>query len=114
MIVFLGLDGIQAGRFSAGHLVSFLLFLGYLTIPARGLAGIVFHALGNLGAAKRVLEILDAKPLVYEAPMRASSFCGNSLMKSQARLAVHAAINCASVASGAYINKFSRNVPLTT
>ena len=68
MIVFLGLDGIQAGRFSAGHLVSFLLFLGYLTVPARGLAEIVFHALGNLGAAKRVLEILDATPLVYEAP----------------------------------------------
>ena len=66
-IIFLGLDGIRAGRFGAGHLVSFLLFLGYLTVPARGLADIVFQALGNFGAAKRVLEILHAKPLVSQA-----------------------------------------------
>ncbi|MBI3774058.1 MAG: ABC transporter ATP-binding protein [Gammaproteobacteria bacterium] len=65
-IVFLGLDGIRAGRFGAGHLVSFLLFLGYLTVPARGLADIVFQALGNFGAAKRVLEVLYAQPLVSE------------------------------------------------
>lgn len=67
-IVFLGLDGIRAERYGAGHLVSFLLFLGYLTVPARGLADIVFQAMGNLGAAKRVLEIVDARPLVSEAP----------------------------------------------
>lgn len=66
VIVFLGLDGIRTGRFGAGHLVSFLLFLGYLTVPARGLADIVFQAMGNLGAAKRVLEILHAQPLVSE------------------------------------------------
>ena len=68
LIVFLGLDGIRAGRFGAGHLVSFLLFLGYLTVPARGLADIVFQAMGNLGAAQRILEILHAQPLVREAP----------------------------------------------
>ena len=67
MIIFLGLDGIRAGRFSAGHLVSFLLFLGYLTVPARGLADIVFQAMGNFGAAKRVLEILHAQPQVSES-----------------------------------------------
>ncbi len=66
-IVFLGLDGIRAGRFGAGHLVSFLLFLGYLTVPARGLADIVFQAMGNFGAAKRVLEILHAIPLVAQS-----------------------------------------------
>ncbi len=68
LIVFLGLDGIRAGRFGAGHLVSFLLFLGYLTVPSRGLADIVFQAMGNLGAAQRVLEVLHAQPLVSEAP----------------------------------------------
>ena len=68
LIVFLGLDGIRAERFGAGHLVSFLLFLGYLTVPARGLADIVFQAMGNLGAAQRILEILHAQPLVREAP----------------------------------------------
>jgi len=68
VIVFLGLDGIRAGRFGAGHLVSFLLFLGYLTVPARGLADIAFQAMGNFGAAKRVLEILHAQPLVSEVP----------------------------------------------
>lgn len=67
-IVFLGLDGIRAERYGAGHLVSFLLFLGYLTVPARGLADIVFQAMGNLGAAKRVLEIVEARPLVNESP----------------------------------------------
>ncbi len=67
-IIFLGLDGIRAGRFGAGHLVSFWLFLSYLTVPARGLAEIVFQAMGNVGAAKRVLEILHAQPLVSEAP----------------------------------------------
>ena len=66
-IIFLGLDSIRAGRFGAGHLVSFLLFLGYLTVPARGLADIVFQAMGNFGAVKRVLEILHAKPWVSEA-----------------------------------------------
>ena len=68
LIVFLGLDGIRVGRFGAGHLVSFLLFLGYLTVPARSLADIVFQAMGNLGAAQRILEILHAQPLVREAP----------------------------------------------
>ena len=67
-IVFLGLEGIRAERYGAGHLVSFLLFLGYLTVPARGLADIVFQAMGNLGAAKRVLEIVDARSLVSESP----------------------------------------------
>ena len=68
LIVFLGLDGIRVGRFGAGHLVSFLLFLGYLTVPARSLADIVFQAMGNLGAAQRILEILHAQPIVREAP----------------------------------------------
>lgn len=65
-IVFLGLDGIREGRFSAGHLVSFLLYLGYLTVPARGMADILFQAMGNLGAARRVAEVLDCEPLVRD------------------------------------------------
>lgn len=65
-IVFLGIDGIREGRFGAGLLVSFLLFLGYLTVPARGAADVVFQAMGNLGAARRVMEVLDCAPLVSD------------------------------------------------
>jgi ABC-type multidrug transport system fused ATPase/permease subunit len=66
VIVFVGIDGVQNGRFSVGHLVSFLLYLGYLTVPARGAADIVLTAFGNLGAAHRALELLHARPVVDE------------------------------------------------
>ena len=66
VIVFVGLDGIREGRFGAGHLVSFLLYLGYLTVPARGMADILFQAMGNLGAARRVTEVLECEALVRD------------------------------------------------
>ena len=67
LIVLLGTDSIQAGELQVGALVSFVLYLGYLTGPVRGLAEVVFQALGNLPAAHRVLEALDAKPFVEDA-----------------------------------------------
>ncbi len=68
VIVLFGVDGIQEGRFGVGHLVSFLLYLGYLNVPARGMAELLFQSLGNLGAATRVLEVFDAQPIVENMP----------------------------------------------
>jgi ABC-type multidrug transport system fused ATPase/permease subunit len=68
VIVYVGIDGVQEGRFGVGHLVSFLLYLGYLTVPARGAADIVLTAFGNLGAAHRVLELLHVQPVVNDQP----------------------------------------------
>jgi ABC-type multidrug transport system fused ATPase/permease subunit len=68
MIVWLGVDGIRNGEFPVGALVSFLLYLGYLTVPVRGLTDIGFQVMGSASAAERVLEVLDAAPLVVERP----------------------------------------------
>lgn len=66
VIVLVGVDGIRDGRFGIGHLVSFILYLGYLNVPARGMADLLFQCMGNLGAARRVLAVFDAEPLVKE------------------------------------------------
>jgi len=66
IIVLIGSGSIQSGDLQVGALVSFLLYLGYLTVPVRGTAEVVFQALGNLPAAHRILEVLDAKPIVED------------------------------------------------
>jgi ABC-type multidrug transport system fused ATPase/permease subunit len=66
LVVSIGIDGVRSERFSVGHLVSFLLYLGYLTVPARGVADILMQAFGNLPAAQRVAQILGARPTVTE------------------------------------------------
>lgn len=66
VLVLLGIDGVREGRFGIGHLLSFLLYLGYLTMPARGFAEIFFQLIGNQGAAKRVLEVFETKSNVPE------------------------------------------------
>jgi len=68
IVVLMGIEGIKEGRIGVGDLVSFVLFLGYLNVPARGLAGLLFQSMGNLGAAGRILEIYDAPPLVKDKP----------------------------------------------
>lgn len=64
IIVLIGSQHIQNGELPVGSLVSFLLYLGYLTVPVRGTAEVVFQALGNLPATHRVLELVDARPVV--------------------------------------------------
>jgi len=66
LIVLLGSDSIKSGELQVGALVSFVLYLGYLTGPVRGLAEVVFQAMGNLPAAHRVLEVLDAQSVVED------------------------------------------------
>lgn len=67
-IVYFGIDGVRAERFNAGHLVSFLLYLGYLAMPARGAADIFLHAFGNAPCAARIQEVLTAADSVTEHP----------------------------------------------
>ena len=68
VIVLFGVDGIKEGRIGVGHLVSFMLYLGYINVPARGMADLLFQSFGNLGAAKRILEVFEAQSLVTEKP----------------------------------------------
>lgn len=68
IIVMFGVDGVRSGALPVGLLVSFLLYLGYLTTPVRGLADIAFQYAGNVPAALRLLEVMDAQPRVLEQP----------------------------------------------
>ena len=66
LIVLLGVDGVRGGSLPVGLLVSFLLYLGYLTVPVRGLADIAFQYAGNVPAAQRIIEVMDAQPAVVD------------------------------------------------
>ncbi len=66
MIALLGVDGVRDGSLPVGLLVSFLLYLGYLTVPVRGLAEITFQYVGNVPATQRILEIMNAQPAVMD------------------------------------------------
>lgn len=68
VIVFAGIDRIGANNIGIGALVSFLLYLGYLSVPVRGFAQAPMQLQGNLGAAQRVLELLELEPETKELP----------------------------------------------
>jgi subfamily B ATP-binding cassette protein MsbA len=59
IIILVGVSSIHKGILSVGHLLSFILYLGYLTIPVRGIADIFLLCTGNTAAAVRVSEILS-------------------------------------------------------
>lgn len=67
-IVLLGVEGLQQNRFGLGHLVSFLLYLGYLTVPTRGIADLIFQSLGSIAAAQRLQQVFQSKPYVATNP----------------------------------------------
>ncbi len=68
VIALFGLDDVRSGTMPVGLLLSFLLYMGYLSMPVRGLAGIIFQYAGNVPAALRILELLDAQPMVENKP----------------------------------------------
>jgi len=68
LIVWVGIERIQAGEVSLGQLVSFLLYLGYLSVPVRSLAQMPFQAQANVAATARVAEILGRQPQVIDRP----------------------------------------------
>jgi len=69
MIALPGLEDVRNGAMPVGLLVSFLLYMGYLSMPVRGLAGIAFQYAGNVPAALRILELMDAQPAVKDKPV---------------------------------------------
>lgn len=64
LVVMFGVQGIHKGEIPVGLLVSFLLYLGYLTVPVRGMSEIIFQFLGNAPAARRVLMVQDTSGVV--------------------------------------------------
>ena len=73
-IVFVGIERIDVQGLGIGELVSFLIYLGYLSVPVRGFTQAPMQWQGDLGAAERVLaifalepetrDVADAKPLI--------------------------------------------------
>ena len=68
LVVLFGVREVGSGSMLVGQLVSFLLYLGYLTVPVRGLADLGFQLAGNQPAAERINEVFDATPNVRDAP----------------------------------------------
>jgi len=68
LVVLFGVREVSVGAMPVGLLVSFVLYLGYLTVPVRGLADLGFQLAGNRPAAARLSEVLDAEPQVMELP----------------------------------------------
>ena len=66
-IVFIGISDIREGTITVGQLVSFLLYLGYLSVPVRGLAHMPFQCQGDAVAAQRLTEVFDSEAEVTEA-----------------------------------------------
>ncbi len=67
VIVFIGIDRIESQDFGIGAMVSFLLYLGYLSVPVRGFAQAPMQLQGDLGAAQRVLTVFDLEPETRDA-----------------------------------------------
>ena len=68
VIVFVGIDRIQDADLGVGALVSFLIYLGYLSVPVRGFAQAPMQWQGDMGAAQRVLELLALEPWTRDLP----------------------------------------------
>ena len=68
LVVLFGVQEVSGGSLLVGQLVSFLLYLGYLTVPLRGLADLGFQLAGNQPAAERIGEIFDTASTVRDAP----------------------------------------------
>ena len=66
VIVYWGIDGIDTGRLLVGTLVSFIVYLGYLSVPVRGIALIPIQLQGDSSAAHRVMELLESKSSIEE------------------------------------------------
>lgn len=68
VVVLVGIDALERGELALGALVSFMIYLGYLSVPIRGLAQVPAQWQGNLGAVSRVVEALELSPVVIEYP----------------------------------------------
>jgi len=67
IIILFGVMSIHQGVLTVGALLSFILYLGYLTIPIRGITEIYLQCAGNTAAATRVSEILNTEQQTKES-----------------------------------------------
>lgn len=66
LIVIGGIYQIHDGTLTAGQLISFLLYLGYLSVPVRGVAMLALSAQEDMAAAERVRSVLNIGNTVQE------------------------------------------------
>jgi len=66
VLVAVGVFRISQQALTLGGLVNFLLYLGYLSVPLRGLAKVPVESQMRASAAERVADILDAEPDVKQ------------------------------------------------
>ena len=66
VVVGFGAYGLSQGRLSVGGLLVFLVYLGQLYRPIRGLSGLLTSFYAASAGAERVIELLDQRPSVTE------------------------------------------------
>ena len=66
VVVYWGIDNVKSGELLVGTLVSFVLYLGYLSVPVRGIAHIPIQLQGDAGAAQRVIELMESESSISE------------------------------------------------
>ncbi len=66
IVVYWGIDNVKSGELLVGTLVSFIVYLGYLSVPVRGIAQIPIQLQGDAGAAQRVIELMDSRSNIAE------------------------------------------------
>jgi ATP-binding cassette, subfamily B, bacterial len=68
VVVALGTYELSQGRLTIGGLLIFLVFLGQLYGPVKGMSGLLNRLYSASAGAERILEFLDEKPAVEENP----------------------------------------------
>lgn len=68
VMVLVGVAQVGNDDLGVGELISFLLFLGYLSVPIRGTAQLFIQCQEEVVAARRVAEVLDQQPTVLDSP----------------------------------------------
>jgi ABC-type multidrug transport system fused ATPase/permease subunit len=68
LLVTVGVYRIEQNILTVGNLINFLLYLGYLSVPLRGLATVPIESQIRAVATQRVVEILDEKPMIIDKP----------------------------------------------
>lgn len=59
LVVYIGVIQIQHGTISVADLVSFLIYMGYLSVPIRGIADLGFQVQADIMAGERMLALFD-------------------------------------------------------
>jgi ABC-type multidrug transport system fused ATPase/permease subunit len=62
-----GVYEMQLGQITLGALVSFLLYIGYLSVPVRGVTQLAVESQGAVAAGERAREMLEIPVMVQEA-----------------------------------------------